>query len=122
MFLSKAKGRSLVGWGLRPYEYPGATSTSLECALRRSCARPTGGTHGRTTGTPILLISIRFPLKNKEGRDTPKDTPARLPTLRVATTTRHGNVLDFLVAVRQLENVPEEVPAVVAQASFWLAL
>src|ERR671910_2968468 len=67
MFLSKAKGRSLVGWGLRPYEYPGATSTSLECALRRSCARPTGGTHGRTTAPPILLISIRFPLKNKEG-------------------------------------------------------
>src|SRR5918992_5694361 len=65
-FLSKAKGRSLVGWGLRPYEYPGATSTSLDSALRRSCARPTGGTHGRTTGTPILLISIRFPLENKE--------------------------------------------------------
>src|SRR5918998_2076944 len=80
MFLSNAKGRSLVGWGLRPYEYPGATSTSLECALRRSCARPTGDTHGRTTGPPILLISIRFPLKTKEGRDTPaKDTPARLP-------------------------------------------
>jgi DNA-binding XRE family transcriptional regulator len=35
-----------------------------------------------------------------------------LPTLRVATTTRHANVLDFLVAVRQLENVPEEVPAI----------
>lgn len=45
------------------------------CALRR-CARPTEGTHGRTAGPPILLISIRFPLKNKEGRDTPKDTPA----------------------------------------------
>src|SRR5919112_169321 len=94
----------------------------LECALGRSCARPTGGTHGRTTGTPILLISIRSPLKNKEGRNTPKDTPARLPTLRVATTTRHPNVLDFLLAVRQLEHVPEEVPALVAQASFWLAL
>src|SRR5918995_1436334 len=52
----------------------------------------------------------------------PKATPARLPTLRVATTTRHANVLDFLLAVRQLEHVPEEVPAVVAQASFWLAL
>ena len=57
-----------------------------------------------------------------KGRDTPKDTPARSPTLRVATTTRHANVLDFLLAVRQLEHVPEEVPAVVAQASFWLSL
>src|ERR671921_1766580 len=91
----------------------------LECALGRSCARPTGGTHGRTTGTPILLISIRFSLENKEGRDTPKDAPTRLPTLGVATSTRHANVLDFLLAVRQLHHVPEEVPAVVAQASLW---
>src|SRR5918995_2207471 len=57
-----------------------------------------------------------------KGQDTPKDNPARLPTLRVATTTRHANVLDFLLAVRQLDHVPEEVPAVVAQASLWLAL
>src|ERR687896_645514 len=57
-----------------------------------------------------------------KGRDTPWDNPARLPTLRVATTTRHANVLDFLLAVRQLDHVPEEVPAVVAQASCWLAL
>jgi hypothetical protein len=60
--------------------------------------------------------------KHYKGQDTPKNAPARSPTLRVATTTWHANVLDFLVAVRQLENVPEEVPAVVAQASFWLAL
>src|SRR5918994_7431412 len=101
---------------------PGAASTCKKVAALERCARPTGGTHGRTTGTPILLISIRFPLENKEGRNTPKDTPARSPTLRVATTTRHPNVLDLLLAVRQLEHVPEEVPAVVAQATFWLAL
>src|ERR687897_1902377 len=105
MFLSKAKGRSLVGWGLRPYEYPGATSTSLECALRRSCARPTGGTHGRTTGTPILLISIRFSLEKQSGPGHPEGYPgqitystrcnddtarecARLPPRRPATRPR----------------------------------
>src|ERR671910_681429 len=57
-----------------------------------------------------------------KGRDTQKDNPARSPTLRVATTTRHANVLDFLLAVRQLDHVPEEVTPVIAQASFWLAL
>jgi hypothetical protein len=45
------------------------------CDSSRVCP-VSGGTHGCTTGTPILLISIRFPLENKEGRDTPKDTPA----------------------------------------------
>jgi hypothetical protein len=69
----------------------------------------------------LTLVKVVFSWY-EASRDTPKDTPARLPTLRVATTTRHANVLDFFVAVRQLENVPEEVPAVVAQASFWIAL
>jgi hypothetical protein len=73
------------------------------------------GQMGATNNRSIIKAGI-------PGRDTPKDTPARIPTLRVATTTRHPDVLDFLVAVRQLENVPEEVPAVVAQASFWLVL
>jgi hypothetical protein len=53
------------------------------CTLGRPCARPTGGTHGRTTGTPILLISIRFPLKKWDG------TPRRItPTLVVLVAAR----------------------------------
>ena len=31
------------------------------------CARPTGDSYGRTTGTPILLISIRFSLEKQRG-------------------------------------------------------
>ena len=34
----------------------------------RMCASPTGGSYGRITGNPILLLSIRFPLENKEAR------------------------------------------------------
>src|SRR5918994_115870 len=51
-----------------------------------------------------------------KGRDTPKDTPARLPTLRVATTTRHANVLDDLAikVVLGLDNAAKEHPAVYA--------
>src|ERR671914_2721846 len=44
----------------------GATSTRKYRGSSIRCARPTGGTHDRTTGAPILLISIRFPLENKE--------------------------------------------------------
>src|SRR5919112_3245513 len=50
----------------------------LECALGRSCARPTGGTHGRTTGTPILLISIRSPLKKQRGAEHPEGYPGQI--------------------------------------------
>jgi hypothetical protein len=45
------------------------------CTLGRPCARPTGGTHGRTTGTPILLISIRFPLRKQRGAGHPEGCP-----------------------------------------------
>src|SRR5215204_5737625 len=81
---------------------------------------PVGDGDRRHSEIPVGGIVHLAPLVR--GRDIPKDTPATLPTLRVATTTRHANVLDFLVAIRQLDHVPEEVPAVVAQASFWLAL
>src|ERR671910_250395 len=50
----------------------------LECALGRSCARPTGGTYGRTTGTPILLISIRSPLKKQRGAEHPEGYPGQI--------------------------------------------
>jgi hypothetical protein len=45
-------------------------------------------------------------------------TPARLSTLRVATTTRHANVLDDLAikVVLGLDNAAKEHPAVHAGA------
>src|ERR671911_2618563 len=121
-----------------PMREAGAPNTvKLLLRFRYRCARPTGGSHGRITDGPAQrredakqrprCVTGRVQQRGQQhthykGRDTPKDNPARLPTLRVATTTRHPNVLDFLLAVRQLEHVPEEVPAVVAQASLWLAL
>src|SRR5215208_2890005 len=53
-------------------------------------------------------------LSMTKGRDTPKDTPARLSTLRVATTTRHALVLDDLAikVVLGLDNTAKEHPAV----------
>src|SRR5215208_359727 len=53
-------------------------------------------------------------LSMTKGRDTPKDTPARLSTLRVATTTRHALVLDDLAikVVLGLDNAAKEHPAV----------
>jgi hypothetical protein len=41
---------------------------------------PHRGNHGRTTGTLILLISIRFPLENKEA-GAPRDGPVGALTL-----------------------------------------
>ena len=76
--IRKYKGaRALECGSPGPRVQAGATSTSKigRCSWRVQCARLTGGTHGRTTGTLILLISIRFPLENKEGWDAPKDTP-----------------------------------------------
>jgi hypothetical protein len=97
--------------------------------MSRSISQTTAAISQITTAiTTTVMIKLNAPRtlltsSQLKGRDTPaKDTPARLPTLRVARTTGHANVLDFLVAVRQLDHVPEEVPAVVAQASFWLAL
>jgi hypothetical protein len=47
-------------------------------------------------------------------RGNAKDTPARLSTLRVATTTRHALVLDDLAikVVLRLNNAAKEHPAV----------
>src|ERR671910_3696670 len=59
-----------------------------------------------------------------KGRDTPKDNPARLPTLRVATTTRHALVLDDLAikVVLRLHNATKEHPAVYAGVGMIMVL
>jgi hypothetical protein len=58
-------------------------------------------------------MSSLISLLSVVGRDTPKDTPARLSTLRVATTTRHALVLDDLAikVVLGLHNAANEHPA-----------
>ena len=55
-----------------------------------------------------------MPADKEKGRNTPKDAPARLPTLGVATTTRHSLVLDDLAikVVLRLDNAAKEHPAV----------
>jgi hypothetical protein len=59
-------------------------------------------------------MSSLISLLSVVGRDTPKDTPARLSTLRVATTTRHALVLNDLAikVVLGLDNAAKEYPAV----------
>ena len=71
--------RRAGGWSSDPMRKPVRRARArLECAQGRSCARPTGGTHGRTTGTPILLISIRFPLKKQSGAGHPEGYPGQI--------------------------------------------
>jgi hypothetical protein len=63
-------------WKLRPYdEKPVRRARGALAARYIECARPTGRTHGRTTGTPVLLISIGIPLEISKGRSPVEPRP-----------------------------------------------
>src|ERR671913_727721 len=79
----------------------GATSTRKYRGSSIRCARPTGGTHGRTTGTPILLISIRFPLENKEAGVPHGGVVGELRPYDRSRCAEHGEVRNC-----QLQSVP----------------